>query len=120
MKITYFLKDKLFTTILLLFGIATIEIFLLVYSFANFMKLYIPIIILSCYGIGLTIEYRIRKNFYQNLFHTLNELEDKYLIAEIINSPDFTEGKILKDVLEQVNKCMIERVNQYKYRRRRL
>ena len=46
---------------------------------------------------------------------TLEELEDKYLITEIVKSPNFIEGKILKNSLEQINKSMIENVNKYKY-----
>lgn len=120
MSLKDFLKDKLLTTILLIVGILSIEIFLLIYPFGNFMRQYIPIVILELYGIGLTIEYITKRSFYKRLDNTLDELEDKYLVTEIINTPDFSEGKILKSVLEQVNKSMMEHVNQYKYRRRRL
>lgn len=120
MKIGSFLKDKWITTTLLLVAIASIEIILLVYPFGEFIKLYIPIVILGLYGIGLGVEYIVKRNFYQHLIRILDELEEKYLITEIIASPDFTEGKILKKVLEEINKAMIERVNEYKYMRRRL
>ena len=115
MKFKDFLKDKIITIILLIFAIITIEIFLLTYPIANFIKIYIPIIILSLYIIGIIIEYLIKRNFYTNLIMTLDELEEKYLITEIIKSPNFTEGKILKDALEQINKSMSENVNKYKY-----
>ena len=38
-----FVKEKIPTTILLLFGIVTIEIFLMVYPIGNFIKIYIPV-----------------------------------------------------------------------------
>lgn len=115
MSLTSFLKDKLFLTFLLLFGIGTIEIFLIPYPFGSFIKLYIPCVILILYMIGLFIEYFIKRNFYKNLKDILNELNDKYLITEIINSPNFSEGRILKELLEEINKSMIENVNKYKY-----
>lgn len=115
MKFKDFLKDKIITIILLIFAITTIEIFLLAYQTTNFIKIYIPIIILSLYIIGMIIEYLIKRNFYTNLLKTLDELEEKYLITEIIKSPNFTEGKILKDALEQIDKAMAENVNKYKY-----
>ncbi len=115
MKFKEFLKDKIITIILLIFAIITIEIFLLTYPIANFIKIYIPIIILGLYIIGIIIEYLIKRNFYTNLIMKLDELEEKYLITEIIKSPNFTEGKILKDALEQINKSMFENVNKYKY-----
>ena len=104
MNIRSFLKDKWLTTMLLVIAIATVEIVLLIYPFGNFIKLYLPIIVFSLYGIGLGAEYMVKRNFYKDLMETLEELEDKYFIAEIIKEPDFTEGKILKRVLEQADK----------------
>lgn len=115
MNFRSFIKDKIISIILLLFGIVTIEIFLITYPIGSFIKLYIPIIIIVFYTIALIIEYLSKKSFYTNLLNTLNELNEKYLITEIIKSPNFIDGKILKDVLEQTDKSMIENVNKYKY-----
>ncbi len=115
MKFKNFFKDKIITTMLLLFAILAIEIFLIAYPIANFIRIYIPIIIIGLYAVGITIEYLIKKQFYTNLIMTLEELEDKYLITEIIKSPNFIEGKILNNSLQQINKSMIENVNKYKY-----
>lgn len=115
MKFKDFFKDKIITTILLIFAIATIEIFLIAYPIANFIRIYIPIITIGLYIIGIAIEYLIKKQFYTNLIMTLEELEDKYLITEIVKSPNFIEEKILNNSLQQINKSMIENVNKYKY-----
>lgn len=115
MNFRSFIKDKIISIALLLFGIVTIEIFLITYPIGNFIKLYIPIIIIILYIIALGIEYLNKKSFYSSLLNTLNELDEKYLITEIIKSPNFMDGKILKDVLEQTDKSMIENVNKYKY-----
>lgn len=115
MNFRNFFKDKIISIALLLFGIFTIEIFLITYPVGNFIKIYIPIIIIILYLIALAIEYLNKKSFYFNLLNTLNELDEKYLITEIINSPNFMEGKILKEALEQINKAMLENVNKYKY-----
>lgn len=115
MRLKSFIKDKLLITVLLLFAITTIEIFLIPYQFASFIKIYIPAIILILYVIGLIIEYFTKRNFYKNTFNVLNNLNEKYLITEIIKEPSFSEGKILKDLLEEINKSMIENVNKYKY-----
>ncbi len=115
MNLKGFIKDKMLLTVLLLLGIATIEIFLIPYPFGNFIKIYIPIAILSLYVIGIIIEYFTKRRFYKNLLNTIKELDKKYLITEIINSPNFTEGKILKDTLQEIDKSMIENVNKYKY-----
>lgn len=115
MKFTAFLKEKITGILLLIFALITIEIFLMIYSFDNFIKIYIPIIILLSYFLSLLHEYIIKKKYYDNLEKTLEKLEDKYLINEIIQTPSFIEGKILKDTLEQIDKNMHEHVNYYKY-----
>lgn len=115
MRFTDFLKDKLLTISLLLFGLITIEIFLAIYPIGNFIRFYIPIVLLLLYWIGITIEYFTKRKFYQNVFHILDELDEKYLVNELIKNPNFIEGKLLRKVLEQTNKAMLEKVNQYKY-----
>lgn len=115
MSFKKFIKEKIISLFLIIFALVTIEIFLMIYSFDKFIKIYIPIIILSGYFIGLLYEYFIKKRYYDNLQNTLNQLEEKYLITEIIDKANFIEGRILKDVIEQVNKSMHENVNKYKY-----
>ncbi len=114
MNFNEFLKDKLWQILLLFFGVISIEIFLLVYPIGIFMKIYIPVQIFTLYFIGLAIEYFIKKKFYQDLEETLEELEQKYLITEMIKSPQFLEGKILENYLQQIDKSMHENVNEYK------
>lgn len=116
MNFKSFIIDKILLSFLLLLGIATIEIFLIPYPFGNFIKIYIPSIIILMYLLGITIEYFNKQRFYKNLESILSELDEKYLVTEIINTPEFMEGKILKKSLEQINKSMLENVNKYKYK----
>ena len=115
MNLKLFLREKAITILLLLFGIITIEIFLMAYNVGMFIKIYIPLIIMGLYITSIVIEYLKKKEFYNNLLDMLEELEEEYLITEIINTPNFLEGKILKNTLEQINKSMLENVNKYKY-----
>lgn len=115
MKFKEFIEEKIVQIFLLIFALATIEIFLIMYKFATFIKIYIPIIVFCMYFIGILIEYLSKNKYYSNVNNILDDLEDKYLITEIINEPDFIEGKILEDILRQINKSMIENVNKYKY-----
>ena len=64
MNFKSFIRDKILLTTLLLFGIATIEIFLIPYPFGNFIKIYIPVTIIFLYIIGLSIEYFMKQRFY--------------------------------------------------------
>lgn len=115
MKFGKFIKEKLLTIILIIFSLLTIEIFLLAYPTQTFIKIYIPIAILTMYFIGILIEYFIKNNYYKKVQSILYGLDEKYLITEIINKPNFIEGKILKEILNQVDKSMLENVNKYRY-----
>ena len=115
MDFKLFFKEKAITILLLLFGIITIEIFLMAYNVGMFIKIYIPLIIMGLYMISIIIEYFKRKKFYDNLLNMLEELDEKYLITEIIKTPNFLEGQIFKNSLEQIDKSMLENVNKYKY-----
>ncbi len=110
-----FIKEKLLAIILLIFVIATIEIFFMIYDFGFSLKVYVPIAILVAYGIGIMVEYNIKRNFYQTTLKRLKEIDKKYLIAEVMDKPSFVEGKILLDILQQTDKAMIENVNFYKH-----
>lgn len=115
MNFKLFFKEKVITILLLLFGIITIEIFLMAYNVGMFIKIYIPLIIMGLYITSIIIEYFKRKKFYNNLLNMLEELDEKYLITEIIKTPNFLEGQIFKNSLEQIDKSMLENVNKYKY-----
>lgn len=79
------------------------------------MKIYIGASILIAFFIGIFIEFYKKNEFYTFLSNNFEDLEEKYLIAELLRKPTFVEGKILKSVLEVSNKSMIENVNKYKF-----
>ena len=110
-----FIKEKIINILLLLFVTLTIEVFLIIYPIATFIRIYILVVIIASYFIGILIEYYTKNKFYKKFINILNELEEKYLINELINSPSFLEGRILKESLNEIDKSMIENINKYKY-----
>ena len=115
MNFLKFMSEKILTIILIVFLLITIEIFFMTYPLNTFIKIYTPIIIFTSYIIGLIYEYNKKKKYYDYLDKMLNQLKEKYLITEVIKKPEFIEGKILHETLEQINKSMHENVNKYKY-----
>nr|MBP3681322.1 sensor histidine kinase [Clostridia bacterium] len=114
MSLKNFIKEKILLISLLILALVTIEIFLIAYNVHNFIKIYIIVFPLLLISISLSIEYYNKKTFYNKLEKNLQDLNEKYLILEIIETPNFIEGKILKEVIQDVNKSMIENVNKYK------
>lgn len=114
MSLKNFIKEKILLISLLILALVTIEIFLIAYDVHNFIKIYIIVFPLLLISISLSIEYYNKKTFYNKLEKNLQDLNEKYLISEIIETPNFIEGKILKEVIQDVDKSMIENVNKYK------
>lgn len=114
MKFKDYIKDKLLLIILLVLAILSIETLLLAYQILPIIRIYIVVILILVVAIAMGIEYYKKKNFYNKLKQDLEELNEKYLISEIINTPDFTEGKILKEIIQETGKSMLENVNIYK------
>ena len=115
MKFGEFIKEKILLIFLVLFIIASSEILLLPYpQIEIFVRLYIAICPVIIIGIDIVVEYRKKSNFYNELKNNLEKLDNKYLISEIINTPDFIEGKILKNTIQETGKSMLENVNSYK------
>ena len=115
MNFKTYLKDNIVTLILVLFAIITIEILLMIYDISILVRIYIFVSIIATYMIGVLISYYKRKNFYNRIFNILNELDKKYLISEMIGNPDFFDGNILKEILEDASKSMTENVNKFKF-----
>ena len=73
------------------------------------------VIVLAVAGIAcLLYGYFRRAGFYKELLARLESLDQKYLITEMIERPDFLEGKLLYDVMIQVNKSMNDRLASYR------
>ena len=115
-----FIKDKVLLIVAVLLALISIEILLLAYNIGILIRIYIAIIIILVVSVSIFIEYKRKKNFYNQLISNMEELNEKYLISEIIKTPNFTEGKILKEILQDISSSMIENVNYYKNIRRRL
>lgn len=115
MSFKSYLNDNIITLLLITFAIITIEILLMIYDISFIIRIYILISILLAYIIGISFSYHKRKMFYKGIFNTLDGLDKKYLISEMIENADFLDGKVLKEILKETSKSMTEHVNEFKF-----
>lgn len=120
MKYKEYLKDRWKTISLIIFAIIQSEILLLIYDINIKIRIFIALTILIAYFLGTYLEYHKKKKFYEDTIGKLTKLEEKYLIAEMLNSPETIEEKLLTEILHETDKSMIERINKYKHIRRRI
>ena len=79
MKFGEFIKEKILLIFLVLFIIASSEILLLPYpQIEIFVRLYIAICPILIIGIDIAIEYRKKKNFYNELKSNYNLSSNSY------------------------------------------
>ena len=114
MKFKDFIKDKILLIVSVILALISIEILLLAYNIGIIVKIYIATIIIVVVSISILIEYKRKQHFYIQLKANMDELNEKYLISEIIKTPSFIEGKILKETIQDTEKSMLENVNYYK------
>ncbi len=115
MKFIDYLKDKITFLITYLILIAIITGLLLLFNSNVYLVIYIFSVTLITGIVMLWYNYYRKKEFYNGLKKTISELDQKYLIIEIIKDPNFLEGKILYDSLYDIDKSMIEKLNKYKH-----
>lgn len=115
MRFKDFIRDKKIEIILMLFATMSIEIILLAYQIQTLVRVYIILSIILSLLISVLIEFYNKKSYYNNLLEKLNELDQKYLLSEVIPKANFQDGILLKEVLEETGKSMLENVNKYKY-----
>lgn len=115
MKFKDFIKDKKIEIILMLFSTMSIEIILLAYQIQLIVRAYVVASIILSLLISMLIEYYSKKSYYNNLLGKLDELDQKYLLSEVISKANFQEGNLFKEILEETGKSMLENVNKYKY-----
>ena len=79
------------------------------------MRVCIGIIPIILFIIALIIEYWTKNKYYKRINEKLEELDEKYLISELMEMPNFVEGQKTKEIVQDAGKSMLENVNKYKY-----
>lgn len=114
MKFRDFIKEKIILIIGIILALISVEILLLAYDINILIRVYCAFIVIFIVILAILIEYKKKKDYYNELLKNMDNLKEKYLISEIIKTPNFIEGKILKEILQDTGKSMLENVNYYK------
>ena len=54
-----------------------------------------------------------KRNFYNSLIDNTQRIDKKYLVIETLDEPEFYEGNLVYTAMYDINKSMIEHINQY-------
>ncbi|AVP63726.1 sensor histidine kinase [Clostridium botulinum] len=114
MSIGEFIKDKMVVII------CNMLIFIVIAAIMAAIKVSL-IIILSAFCIWflplvsyMSLEFIKYKNYYDEVDSILENLDNKYLLPEIIREANFIEGEKLNSILKEISRDMHENVKYYK------
>ena len=113
MKLRKYLVDKL--PQIAVCGFCDVLIFTLLRAFKTEQSLISAVLfVLLCMElIVFGIDYIRKYRFYKRLEDVVESLDKKYLALEMLDIPDFYEGKILYQSLYEIDKSMNEHVKEY-------
>lgn len=112
MSFTNFLIDRLFSTVSYIVAAFLCGITLWLIEVRNEFILLVELIFGIAFLSSMIWDYFRKKKYYQNLWNVFDSLDDKTLLAELLDSPMFLDGKTVYQVLRHTNKFMSNRILQ--------
>ena len=116
MKLSTYLKDKLYAFLIFDIYIIILILFLIALKLTSSIIIFITVFTVVIFSLILLYDYFRKRKFYNELLDKLNTLDKKYLLIEMLLEPNFLEGKILYDVLDEVNKNEHDLISKLKKR----
>lgn len=114
MNLRSFLKDKLFSIIIAFLTAGFSANLIYVLGVGGYAVGFVVGVFVLGETLVLTVEFLQKKAFYNSLLQSLDSLDKKYLLSEMLDEPPFLEGKILCEVTKQTNKSMNDEIAEYR------
>lgn len=111
MKKTDFLKDNIWNILIFVIIIFLLVVFLSIINVSMSVIVIICTLLLFAFVLSLSIAAIQKYKFYKDTFSKLEELDKKYLIAEVMPEPMTKEQMLIKRILQISNKSVIEEIN---------
>ena len=113
MKLKEYIKDELFKIILIIVYIILICGFLCAFNFGVQMAALMAVLAAIFFIIMFIWDFCRKRNFYNSLIDNTQRIDKKYLVIETLDEPEFYEGNLVYTAMYDINKSMIEHINQY-------
>ncbi len=114
MKLKNFLRDKLISIIIAVLTSAFCVSLFGVLGLGGYAAVFVAGLILLGQAAALAIEFFQKRAFYNTLLQSLEKLDRKCLLSEMIEEPSFYEGRILCEVTKAANKSMNDEIAGYR------
>lgn len=114
MSLLRFFKDKQPLILVFFIGWAVMVCFFAGFHDSLEQAVIISVLYFASVICALLLEYFLKAGFYKNARASLDRLDKKYLLPEMLDTPSFAEGEICKELLCEAGKSMTEQVSDYK------
>lgn len=114
MNFKVYLKNNALYISLFIFITFLITTLLLLFSVNKSLIFIIFLILISFFLFIILYDYNIRKRFYNHIGENLKMLDQKYLILETVVEPTFLDGKIMCEMLYEIDKSYLENIHNIK------
>ncbi len=99
-----------------LFLILTINIFLMTLKSSGYLMLYVTAAVSLCVILGMYLDYSRIKRFLLEIKQNVDEIDEKYLVADLLAKPELSEEEIICDILKTMELSMTGKVSDYRRR----
>ena len=114
MKLRDYLKDKIIIIILVILTYFIILSFMIGFKIVDEFRWCFTILYSLLFIIIFLYDFFRKYFYYKDILSKLELLDEKYLICEMINKPNFLDGEILYQMLYEINKSMNENIRDYR------
>lgn len=110
-----YMKERLYQ-FWIVFGILfTLEIFLFTVRGSLWLGIYMAVTVMSGWILITWIEFYKMKRYFNDVMECMEQLDQKYLIAEMLKKGGRQEEVLNRKLFQDAGKSMAERVNHYKF-----
>lgn len=112
MKGVTYIKERMFDIVLLIVFLVFFWLFGMAFRVQTDFLVAMSAMLVVGAGVAEVRIFIRRRAFYADFLGKLEQLDEKYYITEMVEEPDFQEGKILWEALYEIDKSMKEHINE--------
>lgn len=111
MQFWNYMKSKVTVLLINVAALLCLAVFLLLLKTSETAVVLIVVVWILVLAVYFFVDYRVRRTYFQELMTVLEELDQRYLIAEIMKPGHRLEDKLYWEILRKSNKSVIEKIH---------
>lgn len=116
MNIAEYLKDKILEIFIIILTIVASFMFMNAIDINIYSIVFIEMMFIISFLLTVILDFYKKKRYFDEFLRTFIELDEKSYITEIVERPNFAEGRILYDLLKQNSKYVNDRIASYNHK----